>query len=282
MHQNFTWYLPSVYGDISLSRVTPDRTKLTLVGLSPTEKEAVKALLQRAVKPAVMSTVWATATEVAEIDLGSLREQTLTLNAPLSKVQDFLQKKLKPHRKQVSAVRFTSGRLEELSEATLKVIDSPPASEASEDDSAALASTGTDSASSPSKTKDKPERAVTVAKPVLGCPAPDFDDVAIRANRVLAAFLDPEQVEDFNTRQQFVAIGADTGHRYLLTSRTSRFALGLTTRSLFDIDENTPLCVHDWEVPAAEELLGLFVHISLPGLEGYVRSIPDREGILHG
>jgi hypothetical protein len=46
------------------------------------------------------------------------------------------------------------------------------------------------------------------------------------------------------------------------------------------MDERLPMCVHDWEVPAPEELLALFVHLSLPGLEQYVRSISDRDGIL--
>jgi hypothetical protein len=41
-----------------------------------------------------------------------------------------------------------------------------------------------------------------------------------------------------------------------------------------------PLCVHDWQVPAAEELLSLFVHLQLPGCETYVRAIPDREGVI--
>ena len=123
-----------------------------------------------------------------------------------------------------------------------------------------------------------------MARPVLGCPAPDFDDADLRANRVLRAFLTPEQAEDFNESQQFVAIGADTGHRYMLSSRACRTALSSNPshRSLYDLDEDVALCVHDWEVPAAEELLGLFVHLSIPGLETYVRGMPDLEGILHG
>jgi len=189
----------------------------------------------------------------------------VTLDAPITKVQEFLQKQLKPHRKQISAVRFANGRIEQLSEATLQTIDAPAAEE-------------------PETEKEpKPTAAVTVAKPVLGCPAPDFDDVEIRATRVLKAFLTADQVADFERRQQFVAVGADTGHRYLLTSRHSRYGLSQykSLRSLYDMDEQTPLCVHDWEVPAAEELLGLFVHVSLPGQEQYVRSIRgDGDGIL--
>jgi hypothetical protein len=234
------------------------------------------------VKPGAFKKVWTSETALRDVDLGSLKEQMLSLDAPISQVQDFLQKQLKPHRKQVSVVRFASGRLEELSEATLQVIDgsgeevpamaveaqTPPPVEKEE--------------KSKPKKEDKPAVAATVAQPALGCPVPEFDEVEIRATRVLKAFLTPEQIEDFNRRQQFVAVGADTGHRYLLTSRNSKHAFERASfRSLYDMDERQALCVHDWEVPAAEELLGLYLHVSLPGLEGFVRSMPDRDGVLH-
>jgi len=276
--QQFTWFLPSMYGDIKLNRVTSEVTKVTLTGLSPTEKMAVKALFQKAVKPGWQQKVWATEAMLEEVDLGSLREQTVDLNASMSKVQDFLQKQLKPHRKQISAVRFTNGKLEELSEATLQVIDSLPAAPAtSPPATSSAAKDGEEEAAKPNpKPKPVPVVAVTVAQPVLGCPAPEFDEVDLRANRVLSAFLDPDQVEDFNRYQQFVATGADTGHRYLLSSRSCKRALSKHSsfRSLFDLDKERALCVHDWEVPAGEELLGLLVHISLPGLEQYVRGMP--------
>jgi len=281
MDQKFKWFLPSMYGDITLEKVTDKATRLILVGLSPTEKEVVKALFQRATKPGALQSVWATEEAVRSVDLGSFREQSLQLNAPISRVQDFLQKKLKPHRKQVSAVRFTSGRMEEVSEATLKIIDSP----ASHEESASRAEAITPIPEPPPKPAkvERPERAVTVAQPVLGCPAPDFDDAQQRANAVLRAFLTEEQVEDYEERGQFVALGVETGHRYLLTSRTSRHALGHTSfRSLYDVDEERAFCVHDWEVPSGEELLGLLVHLSIPGLESYARGIPDVAGVLHG
>jgi hypothetical protein len=282
MPQNFTWYLPSVYGDIKLEKITDKSTRLTLVGLSPTEKEAVKALFARAVKPGAFKKAWTSETALREIHLDSLREQTVALDAPISQVQDFLQKKLKPHRKQVSVVRFASGRLEELSEATLQVIDGS----GEEVPAMAVEAQPTPPVEKEEKPKpkkeDKPAVAATVAQPALGCPVPEFDDVEIRATRVLKAFLTPEQIEDFNRRQQFVAVGADTGHRYLLTSRNSKHAFEQASfRSLYDMDERQALCVHDWEVPAAEELLGLYLHVSLPGLEGFVRSMPDRDGVLH-
>jgi hypothetical protein len=38
--------------------------------------------------------------------------------------------------------------------------------------------------------------------------------------------------------------------------------------------------VHDWSVPAAEEMLGLLVMVSLPGKESFVRMLPD-DGVEH-
>ena len=277
--ENFAWYIPSVYGDIKLERLTDSSTRVNLVGVSPTEKEAVKALFKHALKPSIMAKPWATQDELASIDLASLKEQRFVLSAPLSKVQGFLQKTLKPHRKQVSAVRFTNGRLEEVSEALLQQIDAPP--EATTVDNVVPIKKEEPAAAAPPPPPPKPERAVTVAQPVQGCPAPDFDDAEVRATRVLKAFLMPEQIEDFARRQQFIAIGGATGHRYLLTSRHSRHALAhVSMRCLYDMDEKHAFCVHDWEVPAAEELLGLLVHISVPHLEVYARRIPDREGVL--
>jgi hypothetical protein len=91
--------------------------------------------------------------------------QSVELSAPISSVQSFLQKSLKPHRKQISAVTFTNGRIEQVTEATLQLIDAP--------------------ALEAKKEEPKPKAAVTVAQPTLGCPPPDFDDVEVRANRVL-------------------------------------------------------------------------------------------------
>jgi hypothetical protein len=124
--------------------------------------------------------------------------------------------------------------------------------------------------------KAEPKAAATVAAPVRGCPAPDFEAAELRANRVLEVFLTPEQIEDFRTTNSFLTLGADTGHRYLISSRHSPRALrrGLG-RSLFDVEEQRAYCVHDWEVPAAEEMLALHLFVMLPGRERYVRHIPD-------
>jgi hypothetical protein len=110
-----------------------------------------------------------------------------------------------------------------------------------------------------------------------------------------------------------VSIGHETGHRYLVTSRNARGRLAKTDgRSLYDLDEprwsarilrrldavgalvdvapdanihharvdvrscaGRAFCVHDWTVPASEEMLALHLFLTMPGREHYLRDIPD-------
>ena len=240
----------------------------------------MEVLKKRALKGTLISAPWATEATFKELDLETLREQTVTLAAPISDVAKVLAKPLKPMRKQISVVRFVSGRIEELTEQTIGLIQQ------SSQPSPTSTSPATDKAAAEAKTPvpaDKPKTAATVAQPVIGCPLPDFDPAEIRANRVLEAFLDADQVDDFRRYRQFVVTGADTGHRYMLTSRHAPDLLAkFGGRQVYDLEENLPICVHDWEVPAAEELLGLALHLTLPNLEKYVRNIPDRQGLAHG
>lgn len=265
-----TWYLPSFYGDIRLEQLKKEQTKLTIVGLTPAERLAMTVLLREAEKERVVGPSWNPAASRL-LDLDSIREQSLVLQAPISKVQKLLAKQLKPGRDQVTVVRFGAGKMQEMSERQLEAIESQTASNSEPStttDSPKLAATGTDDA--------KPAVAATVARPTRGCPAPDFELAEQRATDVMCAFLDPEQLADFKSEQAFLSVGADTGHRYIITSRHARSVLAHTTRSLFDLDEQMPYCVHDWEVPAAEEMLALHAFLSVPGLESYLRAIPHE------
>ena len=116
---------------------------------------------------------------------------------------------------------------------------------------------------------------MTVAEPARGCPVPEFVKAEIRARKVLDEFLTPDQQADFRSGQRFLSRGADTGHLYMISSRhalNNRFV-----RSLHDLDEDRPICTHDYTVPAAEEALALHLMVSLPGRETFVRHLP-----LHG
>jgi len=261
------WYLPSFYGDIKLETTGSGKTVLVYEGLSPTECLAMKTLRKRAMG-GLGRTRWCLPQEFRE-DFGADSSGTILLQAKIEEVQALLSKALKPGRSLVTAVRFSDGSVEEkASELGDYRVN---AQKLGDDDKPK---------EEPKKEEKKPEKepkaAVTVAAPERGCPPPSFDEAEVRASRVLEVFLSPEQIEDFRTRQQFVVVGADSGHRYLLTSRHAPRALARGGgRSLYDLDEEIPMCVHDWDVPAAEELLALRCFLALPGREEYIRCLPE-------
>ena len=261
-----TWYLPTFYGDIQLKSLGRSATLVTFNGLTPQEKLALRALCERAVQKTLTKARWAEPSAVEKLSLDSGDAQYVELAGSILDVQKVLEKPLKPGRKQVSVVKFSGGKVEEINESTIGLVVTDAAAET-------VSETTT-----PAKKEPKKETAVatTVAAPVRGCPAPDFAEAELRATAVLKAFLDPQQIEDFNRYNGFIAVGADTGHRYMLTSRNARSALAKYQRTLFDLDEQNPCCVHDWDVPAAEELLGIYAHLSVPGLEGYLRTLPEE------
>jgi hypothetical protein len=264
------WYLPTLFGDIKLQS-QDNKTIVTICGLSPQETIAMKVLLKKSISGNLMGSPWCSKTQADALDLTSQKEQTLELTAGIVDVQKVLSKPLKPMGKQVSAVRFVDGRIEEITEANIGLIVEASGVETSRTEKAA----DKPAADKPVAKTKTPKAAVTVAAPVIGCPDPDFDEADVRATRVLETFLTDDQRADFRQRQQFVVEGADTGHRYLLTSRHApkvRFKHA-SFRSVYDLDTESALCVHDWEVPAAEELLGLALHLQMPGLESYVNRL---------
>jgi hypothetical protein len=270
-----TWYLPTLYGDIQLKTKEPKITQVIFEKLSPQEIVAMRTLLERAEKKE-----WASTSTLRSLTLGSSHPdpQTVDLGASISDVQKVLAKPLKPGRKLVSAVRFTNGKIEEITEQTIGLIEAPAPAEVIEE------TTGTHRRPTRDKIEKaaKPASAATVAAPAIGCPSPDFERAEIRATRVLEAFLTADQLEDFRTTQSFIALGHETNHRYMIVSRhaPNRQRVSPSHRSLIDLDDNHSLCVHDWLVPAAEEMLALLLCVSVPGAERYVRYLPD-DGLDH-
>lgn len=238
-----TWFIPSFYGDIKLEADGDDRTIVIATDTTIEERKALETVAVKAHKKR-----W--------IETPEIRASGGTLvAAPIDKVAGMLSRALKPGRKVVSAVLFKDGTMEEVRTA--------PSSSQPYREPAAPA------------VKD-PAVATSVAAPVIGCPAPDFGAAQLRARAVLLAFLDPDQAEDFQRHNRFISVGATTGHRYMITSRNARDELAQWQRSLYDLDEDRALCVHDWSVPAAEEMLALHVCLRLPGWEHFVRDIPEH------
>jgi len=189
-------------------------------------------------------------------DDATLAAREVELAVGIDVIARAIAKKMKPDRKVLSAVKFASGCIEEITEAAY----------------AEQLDLGLPRAR---VVKDKPAAATSVAAPYHGCPAPDFVNADVKAREVLMMFLAPEQIEDFLRYNRFVSVGAATGRRYMITSRHARDSLAQYHRSLYDLEDRFPLCVHDWAVPAAEEMLALHICLQLPGWERYLRRLEN-------
>lgn len=272
------WLIPSFYGDIRLTSTSPKTCVLLAEKLTPRERQALAIL-----EPKARSKGWIEATT-------RFLEGETKIGAPIEKISKILAAALKPGRQVVSAVRFVDGTFEEVSSATFD--DKPtPATDAKVTASAAdpdpevartteiVAGAARDAIALPeAKEKEKPKRerpaaavGASVAAPVRGCPAPDFVNAEIKAAEVLCHFLTFEQRDDFVRHNRFISVGAETGRRYMITSRHAKDELARYQRSLFDLEDEAALCVHDWAVPAAEEMLSLHLLLQLPGWETYLR-----------
>jgi hypothetical protein len=253
------WYTPSLHGDIMLESIEGG-TSVRAFQLSPSEEAAMAVLRRRALAKPLIGKAWATEADFRPLAPETYRTAegvTIRLKAPIEKVQAILAGAMKPGAKLLHAVRFSDGSIAEAKE--IKGKDGEPAVEV------------------PKKLdKAKPKAGATVAEPTIGCPSPLFEQAEIRASRVLEAFLDEEQTHDYRVHGAFVATGADTGHRYMVTHRERPNAMeSVSFRSLYDLDERRALCVHDWTVPAPEEMLALFLCVTIPGKESAVRHLPE-------
>lgn len=242
------WFVPSFWGDIRLEPEKDGASCIVIADkLTDPEKGALAALSKHARKKK-----WIELAEGQVIGEGNTR-----IAAPMDKVAKVIAKALKPDRKLISAIVFSDGSMmqHERRETTEPVVPDkvlPPKSA-------------------------RPKAGTTVAAPTRGCPAPDFEKAELKAQRVLETFLTAPQIEDFRRYNRFVAIG-HSGRRYMVTSRHARDSLAQYHRSLYDLDAQVPLCVHDWDVPAPEEMHAIHVLLSLPGWEPYLRKLEGEDG----
>ena len=246
-------YVPSYYGDVSLTAAGERGCVLSAERITVGERAALAKLTEYARKKGWIGD---------GVDLSVMG--TTTMTAPLERVSKVLAKALKPGRTLVTAVRFRDGRMEELAEGRYVETGKPET---------ALAKP--EPAPEPPARAEEPEppkAAVAVAVPRRGCPEPVALTCEVRATRVLNAFLNAEQRDDYARFGRFVSVGADTGHRYVVASRNAPgfYQFGA---QLYDLDESRSLCVHDEPdaTPPAEESLAIHVCVSLPGWESYIR-----------
>ena len=204
---------------------------------------------------------WAKASDFLPLTNAAYRSSdgvTIHLKAPIEDVQKILAKALKPERTLLTAVKFSDGQIEEVHavptpEGPREVIaEKPPEA-------------------------PQPVVATTVARPVNGCPMPDFPEADIRASKVLETFLSPGQIADYRKTGSFITTGADSGHRYLICNRERPTFMGryLDGRQLYNLETKQPICVHDWAVPPPEEMLALHLCLSLPGREVELLHLPE-------
>ena len=270
------WLIPSFYGDIRLAS-TSDKT-CTLIAEKLTAKERAALLV---LEPRARAKGWILP------DVSFVEGETM-IKAPISKVSIALAKALKTNRQIVSAVKFSDGKMTEVTESTFDVGEAQTSRGQLEGgtekiqipEAKAKVITQAD-AIDPSHPAHRepvapapaaPVAAASVVAPGRGCPAPDFVNAEIKAAEVLETFLNEEQIQDFRRYNRFITRGADTGHRYMVTSRQARDELArFEQRTLYDLDAEHSLCVHDYSIPAAEEMLSLHMLLQLPGWERYLR-----------
>jgi hypothetical protein len=247
-----------MYGDVRLT-AQGDSTEIEWENLSPSEKLALQTLSQK-------------------FDLALNGDVGKVLVAkPVAKIEAVLAKAMKRGRKLLSAVVFKNGRIEEIH----RTQDGDEVKREPFRDAALTVDPYTMSpvVASEAIVASEPKAAVTVAQPTIGCPIPEFERAEVRATRVLREFLSGQQLADFERTQSFLVMGADSGHKYILTSRHAPAERldRVGGRSVFDVDAGEAVCVHDWLVPAAEELLELKLFLEMPGRESYVRGLAVGE-----
>jgi hypothetical protein len=258
---NLVWLIPSFHGDIRLEKEGPKKTLLRAYQLTASEEKAMAQLRSRAVSPKRLAKPWAKESDFLPLTNSAYRSSdgvTIHLEAPVEDVHKLITKVLKPERSLLTAVKFSNGMIEEV-----RSFPSPDGPKAI-------------IAEKPNE-EPQPVVATTVATPVKGCPMPDFQEADVRASRVLETFLNDDQIADYRKTGSFITIGADSGHRYLVCNRErpNFMRAHLGGRQLYDMEKKHPICIHDWAVPPAEEMLALHLHLTLPGWEGKILTLPE-------
>jgi hypothetical protein len=296
------WYLPTFHGDILLTRKDPQTTLVRVFELTDMEEKALDILRQRATRKGTFSaSQWADEKEFAPVSNPQYRTKdglVITLKAKIEDVEKVLAKALNPKgRPLFTAVKFTDGSIEKVhrvpdAEDGTRVPLIAGGTKPKDDD--AIEGEIVDeeelrekeekkAKEKAEKAKKEPKAAATAKQPVIGCPTPEFPEADIRATKCLIEFLEPKQIDDWLRHGAFVTTGRDTGHRYMIFNREAplghrgqfkNFTGGASFSGLYDLDEERSLCVHDWDVPPAEEALALHLCLSIVGFEKYVRSLP--------
>ena len=228
-------YLPSWNGDLRLSAPPgTDGSLLVLEKPTPQERIMVGSFLGLAWKKGWWK---GTPPSKGEPYQGDLME--IPIRAPIAKASKALIGLGRPKDRTLTAVKFSSGKMEVVEGATsksLRAIEDALARARKEED------------------PKKPEaKAASVKRPTPCCPQ-CMPGAIGPASEVLLSFLSPEQHEQWARERAILVNGHLSGHRYILAHRHSEIAQKVG-RICFDVDDGRVVHFHDWSVPPEEEVL---------------------------
>ncbi len=235
------WFFTARNGDHRLEVVSDDKCKLIIQDASLAEQAHLQKFLALAAKKK-----WIEGKAGGSGTAGEIANNLeIAISAPMKKVGPALMRILKPGKAVVTAIKYAGGKV--------------TCVEASQDASAIEGAL------------EKPiaEAAATVRRPRLSCPSCTERVEDRRAERVLSAFLAPNQLEQWQREHRFRVFGGTTGHCYEIVHRYSRLAQE-RKRIVFDLDDHFVLHCYDWSVPPAEEALG--AALLLAHKESWVRN----------
>jgi hypothetical protein len=226
-------YLPSWNGDMRLTAKDDHEALLVLTEPTPQERMIVGDFLRHATKEK-----WWDGKPPAKGKPYTGRELEIVVQATLAKASKALITFSRPKDRTLTAVKFSSGKLEVIEGATATAL---------------AAIEDTVSKAKAEETKEIEAKAASVKRPTPCCPQ-CMPGAIGPASEVLLSFLTPEQHEQWSRERAILVEGNLSGHRYLVAHRNSKTAQKVG-RICFDLDDSKVVHFHDWSVPPEEEVL---------------------------
>lgn len=227
-------YLPSWNGDMRLTAgADPENSVLILEKPTPQELLVVAEFLRIA-----SAKRWWQWTPPAKGEPYRGESMEIQLKVPLAKASKALISVARPKDRTLTAVKFSSGKMEVIEGATAKSLEA------------------VETAIEKAKKTEDPKAeaaAASVKRPTPCCPQ-CLPGAIGPASEVLLSFLSPEQHEQWARERAILVQGHLSGHRYIIAHRHSELAQRVG-RICFDHDSQAVIHFHDWSVPPEEEVL---------------------------
>ncbi len=225
-------YLPSWNGDMRLTE-GPDGSRLTLTDPTPQERVVAGAFLRHASKKRWWE---GTPPEKGEPYQGKVKD--IPIIASIATASKALISVARPKDRTLTAVKFSSGKMEVVEGATSKSLEAVEKA-----------------IKKAKETEDSKKKAAatSVKRPTPCCPQCQPGAIG-PASEVLLEFLSPQQHEQWARERAIMVEGHMSGHRYIMAHRHSKLAQKVG-RMCFDVDDQAVVHFHDWSVPPEEEVL---------------------------